>query len=265
MAERDDGTMPSTYENEEAHTQDELKEVVEERPKIANDEAELKDSIAINIASAILHCMRTTFDNESIYKDTIKSGYIQGIVKTKLSAITITQKHATEIFNLIKNMKITLAQENIPGKKVKYTFTFELHDSKGYFISDSSQERCSGILIFIDLIHDLKNKLTNDNESTLFQRIGGLDVTSISVFAEIIYSGSSLMKSKLLCISKQKYHIAGGGSKSRRRHRRHRKLARKTRRGRGRGRSRKSKTKTHRRRRHSRVRKHKKYTYTRRR
>jgi hypothetical protein len=282
MTERDDGlfelgTMPSTDENDEA--QDELNEADEERlntevdaapapapaPATALKEEPLKNDIAFNIASAILHCMQTTFNNNSIYIDTEKSGYIQGIVKTKLSDIPITQKHATEIFKLIEKMKITLAQEKIEWMKVKYTFTFDLHDSKGFFDSDSSQERCSGIKIFIDLINNLKDKLTEGDESTLlFKRIG-LDVNGIVVSAKVEFGGSSLMKSKLLCISKQKYYKGSGGSKSRRRHRR--KPARKTRRGRVHYRKSKSKskTKTHRRKRHSRVRKHKKNTYTRRR
>jgi hypothetical protein len=211
-------------------------------------EEPLKNNIAFNIASAILHCMRTTFDNDNIYKDTIKSGYIQGIVKTKLNTITITQQHATEIFKLIEQMKITLAKKKIVGGNVEYTFTFDLHDSKGYFTSNSSRERCSGIRIFIELIKDLKDELTKGDGSKLFENIGISNNDSIVVSAEIEYSGKSLQQSISLCRTKGKFY---GGSKSRCR------PARKTRRGRGRTRKSKPKSKS---KRHSLTRKHKKYT-----
>ena len=226
-------------------------------PAASKEEQErLKSDIAVSIASAILNCMQNTFNDNSIYRDVRKSDYIQRKVKENLSTIPIpiTENHAKEIFKLIAKMKITLAQNKIVRGKVEYTFTFELHDSKRYFDSDSSNDRCKGIRIFINLINNLKENLIKGHTESklLFERINGIsNVNSIDVSAKIKYGGLSLEDSIKLCRNKRNYV---GGSKSRR------KPARKTRRGRTRKSKSKSKPKTHRRRRHSRVRKNKKYT-----
>ena len=256
MVEQDVSIDLNPMEQEEERLNTEVDAQSDADAQAASKEEQLKSDIAFNIASAILHCMRNTFNDNSIYGDDEKSDYIQRIVKNRLKTISpITEKHVTEIFKLIEKMKITLAQKNLTRMEVEYTFTFDLHDSKGLLYSDYSKDRCRGISIFIDLIKNLKDLINDKNTESklLFKRIS--KVNSIVVSAEITYSGSSLQESISLCRTKKLY----GGSKSRR------KPARKTLRRRTRKTKSKSKSKTHRRRRHSRVRKHKKNLYTRRR